>query len=210
MLFRSDENAIQIKPRINIINTGPASVPLSLLKLRYFYTKEGTEEEEFHIDYSVLGGKKVIGSVYDGYGEVSFTSESGFLGSGQQTGEIQIRINKRNWTPYNQSNDYSFSPQIETYTEYKKIALYLEDTLIWGNDPLYPTPGSTNLSIILGDVNGDGTVAITDALLTAQYYIGLEPEGFIIAAGDVDKNGEINIVDALLIAQFYVGIITEF
>jgi hypothetical protein len=62
----------------------------------------------------------------------------------------------------------------------------------------------------LGDVNSDGMVDIMDALLTAQYYVGMNPQGFQITEADVDGNGTVDIVDALLIAQFYVGLITVF
>jgi hypothetical protein len=47
-----------------------------------------------------------------------------------------------------------------------------------------------------------------DALLVAQYYVGLAPAGFISTNADVNHNGQIDIVDALLIAQAYVGLIT--
>lgn len=60
-----------------------------------------------------------------------------------------------------------------------------------------------------GDVNGDDTVDIVDALLTAQYYVGLDPAGFDPAPADVDCDGQITIVDALLIAQYYVGLVSE-
>jgi hypothetical protein len=62
----------------------------------------------------------------------------------------------------------------------------------------------------LGDVNRDNTIDIVDALVTAQYYVGLGPSPFYPDQGDVDCEGGITIVDALLIAQFYVGLITEF
>lgn len=62
----------------------------------------------------------------------------------------------------------------------------------------------------LGDVNSDGSIDIVDALLTAQYYVGLDPDNFNAGAADVDGNGSIDIVDALLIAQYYVGLIDEF
>ena len=67
-------------------------------------------------------------------------------------------------------------------------------------------PGDT----LLGDVNSDGNINIIDALLTAQYYVGKNPEGFNPDAADVDENGIINIVDALIIAQYYVGLIAGF
>ena len=60
-----------------------------------------------------------------------------------------------------------------------------------------------------GDVNSDSSINIVDALLIAQYYVGLNPENFDQNAADVNADGSINIVDALLIAQLYVGLITE-
>lgn len=65
-------------------------------------------------------------------------------------------------------------------------------------------------SLEWGDVNTDGSVDIVDALLVAQYYVGLNPQNFSESNADVSGNGSIEIVDALLIAQFYVGLITEF
>jgi alpha-D-xyloside xylohydrolase len=62
----------------------------------------------------------------------------------------------------------------------------------------------------LGDVNGSGTVDIVDALLVAQYYVGLSPAGFVAANADVNCSGGIDIVDALLVAQYYVGLISSF
>jgi hypothetical protein len=59
----------------------------------------------------------------------------------------------------------------------------------------------------LGDVNSSGAVDIVDALLVAQYYVGLKPTNFNTAVADVNCSGNIDIVDALLIAQLYVGLI---
>ncbi len=62
----------------------------------------------------------------------------------------------------------------------------------------------------LGDVNSNGTIDIVDALLVAQYYVGLNPANFDNTVADVNASAAIDIVDALLIAQFYVGLITSF
>jgi peptidoglycan/xylan/chitin deacetylase (PgdA/CDA1 family) len=62
----------------------------------------------------------------------------------------------------------------------------------------------------LGDTNHNGNVDIVDALLIAQYYVGLNPSGFYTSEADVNCSNDINILDALLIAQFYVGVISQF
>jgi hypothetical protein len=62
----------------------------------------------------------------------------------------------------------------------------------------------------LGDVDGDQEVDIVDALLIAQYYVGLNPAGFNVNAADVDCDGSADIIDALLVAQYYVGLVDEF
>jgi hypothetical protein len=71
------------------------------------------------------------------------------------------------------------------------------------------TPVPTS-SVLLGDVNSSGTIDIVDALLVAQYYVGLNPQKFNTQAADVNASGSIDIVDALRIAQYYVGLIQSF
>jgi len=71
---------------------------------------------------------------------------------------------------------------------------------------LYRTGSTPSPQIELGDVNNNTNIDIIDALLVAQYYVGLNPDGFITAVADVTKDGSINIIDALRIAQCYVGL----
>ncbi len=73
-----------------------------------------------------------------------------------------------------------------------------------------PTTAPTPSTGTLGDVNNSGTVDIVDALLVAQYYVGLNPSGFVASNADVNRDGSIDIVDALRIAQYYVGLIPSF
>jgi hypothetical protein len=68
-------------------------------------------------------------------------------------------------------------------------------------------PNSSNG--IIGDVNGSGTIDIVDALLVAQYYVGLAPQNFDVAAADTNCSGTVDIVDALRIAQYYEGLISS-
>ena len=62
----------------------------------------------------------------------------------------------------------------------------------------------------LGDVNNDNNINIVDALMVAQYYVGLNPAGFYAANADVNCDSSVTIVDALMIAQYYVGLISSF
>jgi hypothetical protein len=61
----------------------------------------------------------------------------------------------------------------------------------------------------LGDANNSGSIDIVDALLVAQYYVGLNPTGFVASQADVNCSGGIDIVDALRVAQYYVGLVSE-
>ena len=73
-----------------------------------------------------------------------------------------------------------------------------------------PTPTPTSIITgTAGDVNSDSTVNIIDALMTAQSYVGLNPQGFNAARADVNCDGNINIIDALMIAQYYVGLLNS-
>ncbi|MBN2440836.1 MAG: VWA domain-containing protein [Spirochaetales bacterium] len=61
-----------------------------------------------------------------------------------------------------------------------------------------------------GDVNNDGNINIVDALLTAQYFVGLPVSNFDASMADVNADGSVDIIDGLLIAQYYVGILSSF
>jgi len=78
-----------------------------------------------------------------------------------------------------------------------------------------PTPTRTatatpTQNVRKGDVNSDGSVTVIDALMIAQYSIGLNPANFNSAAADVNCDGNRNVVDALMVAQYYIGLITSF
>jgi mannan endo-1,4-beta-mannosidase len=69
-----------------------------------------------------------------------------------------------------------------------------------------PTATPVSNCLVMGDVNGSGARDIVDALLLAQYYVGLNPANFNVSCADVNCSGSIDIVDALILAQCYVGL----
>lgn len=51
---------------------------------------------------------------------------------------------------------------------------------------------------VTGDVNGDQSINIIDGLLTAQYYVGLNPPTFSQETADVNRD---NIVTMLMVVN---------
>ncbi len=58
---------------------------------------------------------------------------------------------------------------------------------------------------LLGDVNGDGIVNVTDIVLTVNQYIGQKPATFIFENADVNKDNIISVTDILLIVNMAIG-----
>lgn len=56
-------------------------------------------------------------------------------------------------------------------------------------------------SYILGDINADGKIDVSDYIGVANHIMGNTPNGFIYGAADVDKNGSIDVSDYIGIAN---------
>lgn len=95
-------------------------------------------------------------------------------------------------TPDNAAGDYSI--------ELKKSLLTIDGTFeeVRCDD----NAGTlTVMAYILGDVNGDGEVTVTDIVLTIQYILDMNPDPFIVDAADVNGDGDITVTDVVLIAR---------
>jgi hypothetical protein len=130
----------QIRPHFTIINTGASAVPLSGLTIRYWYTVDGDKTQSFACDYAVVGCANVKGSFVklgvprtgaDTYLELSF-SGTGSIPAGGQT---QTRLNKADWSNYNESDDYSFDPTKTAFADWTRVTLYRNGVLVWGSEP---------------------------------------------------------------------------
>ncbi|MEK4042075.1 glycosyl hydrolase [Paenibacillus sp. FSL H8-0048] len=132
-----------IAPKFKVINTGNAPVQLSDVKLRYYYTIDGEQQQSFWTDWASIGNANVTGTFVkldtpaagaDYALEIGFTSAAGTLNPGQSA-EIQTRFAKVNWSNYNQANDYSFNAAGTQFADHEQVTGYVNGQLVWGIEP---------------------------------------------------------------------------
>jgi len=136
-----------------ILNIGAPDTPYKNLKIRYWYTKEGTAEE-----FLSTSDENITAAAGESKGhhyiELGFTSGAGILESSDDLGRLTIGVTvaKEDNSYYHQSNDWSFVPFKEDYIEWERVALYWQDVLVWGTEPTgrtaapYPGPDPVSLS----------------------------------------------------------------
>ncbi|MEK4059746.1 MULTISPECIES: cellulase family glycosylhydrolase [Paenibacillus] len=135
-------NDNQIKPHFNIKNNGPSAVSLSDLQIRYYFTKDGTQSLNAVIDWAQIGAANITtafgsfsGTSADSYVELTFGSNAGSLPAGGQTGDIQLRLHKSDWSNFNEANDYSFDPSKVDFSPWDHVTLHKNGILISGIRP---------------------------------------------------------------------------
>jgi hypothetical protein len=141
--------ANQMAPAVRIVNTGAGlqSVPMSELKIRYWYTTDTAVAESYGCLYSgndTPGCANITASIVtlnpartnaDHYLELGFTAAAGTIAAYASSSDIQSRINKSDWSNYTQSNDYSFDGTKTAFADWTKITMYRNGVLIWGVEP---------------------------------------------------------------------------
>ena len=138
-------NDNQIKPGLSLVNHGTTAVGLSTVTIRYWFTGEpGATTYSLWCDYALVGCANITRQVValstprtgaDHYLEVGFTSGAGTLGAGASLGDAQLRLNKTDWSPFTESNDYSWSGTQTSYGDSTKVTVYVNGALVWGTEP---------------------------------------------------------------------------
>ncbi len=145
-----DSSKSNIRASINIQNTGKVPINYSDLKVRYWYTNDGSQSS-FVCEYAACGAEKVKGTIHtiddpvakaDTYCEIGFADDAGILAPGGSTGAIPFRIEGS--SVLDQSNDYSFDSKIKTeLAENDKITGYVKGDLKYGVEPVVIEPPAT-------------------------------------------------------------------
>jgi len=130
-----------IYPNFKLVNTGTSAITLSSVKMRYYFTNDGTQSLSFQCDYANVGSGNITGTFTtisktnaDRYFEVGFTSAAGTLAAGAST-EAKIRVWKSDWSNFTQTNDYSFNSTATNYVDSTKTTGYVSGALGWGTEP---------------------------------------------------------------------------
>ncbi|MEW2041930.1 cellulose binding domain-containing protein, partial [Streptomyces sp. NPDC005534] len=131
-----------IRPGLKLVNGGSGAVDLSKVTIRYWFTGESSSAGyQTFCDWAQLGCSTVKSSVgtvspgrtgADHYLEVGFTS--GSLAAGADSGDLQLRLAKSDWSNFDETNDYSRGAN-SSYADAAKVTVYLAGTLVWGTEP---------------------------------------------------------------------------
>lgn len=186
----------QIGPYLQLKNLGATAVPYSELTARYWFTSENHAPINTYIDWAQLGTNQVKTQYIrlteprqgaDGYVEYRFEAGAGQLAVNGQSGPIQTRIAKQNWTNFNETDDHSYGNNTN-YVLTHKVTLYRNGQLIWGIEPASVSPviqavlesenknQSTNTNTIHTylRVQNTGNVPLKYKDLTVRYWFTAE------------------------------------
>ena len=147
LLYRcNDSNTSdnQVRPHLKIANRGPRPVALSDLTARYWFTSENQKPLKCWCDHAKMGSRHVVTSFRplprpvpgaNCYLEIGFADGAPLLTPGSDSGEIQLRFSKEDWSPLEERDDFSFDGTKKDFTPWPRVTLYHQGKLIWGTEP---------------------------------------------------------------------------
>lgn len=170
-----------INPHFEIVNNGSSAVDYADLAIRYWFTSEDSNTLNFWCDWAQIGTSNVQGvfGIENGinYVEITFSNATS-LAANSNSGAIQTRFAKTNWSNFNESDDYSFDSNKTSFTSHEQVTLYQNGNLIWGTEPsnsnartslaspisfsTYPNPANETVTIENNSSLTGATITITD------------------------------------------------
>ncbi|RRB02742.1 cellulose binding domain-containing protein [Larkinella rosea] len=147
-------NSNSISTYLKVSNEGNVPLAYGDLAVRYWFTPEGTTSLNYWIDYAKLGNSNLTGqfvpvnparSGAETYLELNVKPAAGTLYPLSNTGNIQYRIAKSNWSNFNETNDYSYKAAAP-FSENDHVTVYYQGNLIYGIEP--PVATGARLSTV--------------------------------------------------------------
>lgn len=138
---------IEIAPVLRITNVSSREpIPLKSLTMRYYFTNEHASEcpKNCAVDdyYDNLSLGMTVAATWTfvqlegklGYLEVSFPTEAATLHRGESVQSFQ-GFHTTTYLPFDQSDDYSFIANQNSFVDSQKITIYRDGVLVWGTPP---------------------------------------------------------------------------
>ncbi|MGW6293963.1 cellulose binding domain-containing protein [Streptomyces sp. NPDC055058] len=181
--------ADQSEPWLKVRNTGSTTVPLSQVRIRYYFKADAPDAAyRFACSWAVRGCSAVTGTfgtpahptaTADRYLEIGFTAAAGSLAPGADTGDVQLRFHRSTWQPVRQSDDHSFSGDRTAYADWDRVTAHLGGETVWGaapggDDPTDPTDPTDP---------GDGRTLFDDFDYTSHTDPDLSAHGWHVRSG---------------------------
>lgn len=161
--FNTNPSSQTLYPLLTVFNDATLDLDLTDITIRYYFTSEPPGTDIHHVDYALVGSANITGQFIEELGlrylEVGFTAGATIPPShggnsipnefpgGANTGEIQNRIVDSNWGFYDQTDDYSWDPDITSWSDYENITIYYKGELAWGVSP-GPASGGVQLHFL--------------------------------------------------------------
>lgn len=132
-----------ISATVLISNTGNLPVDYKDITVRYWFTAEGSAPLNRWIDYAQLGAGNIAGTFTrlpeplagaDAYFELGFAALPGSFYPSCNTGNIQFRLAKSDWSAFNQADDHSYTTPGALLPN-ERITVYYKGVLVAGVEP---------------------------------------------------------------------------
>lgn len=164
-----------LRNQFQLQNETAEAIPYKDISFRYWLTAEAyAAMTNLYTDYAQLGASKVkmryvaLPVPHEqawGYVEYSFDSTAGYLSS--NSGPIQTRVAKSDWSDFMKTNDYSYL-NTNVYTKNERVTVYQNNVLVGGQEPA-PAPVTQQLKVWT-KVSGSNANTIA-------HYLKLDNEG---------------------------------